>query len=61
MLGAQVGMPLAHLKAACDIYRSMPDVEFTPRPPQEVIQGNRVTASMMRYEPIGVVGRDCCV
>jgi acyl-CoA reductase-like NAD-dependent aldehyde dehydrogenase len=55
MLGAQVGMPLAHLKAACDIYRTMPDVEFTPRPPQEVIQGNRVTASMMRYEPIGVV------
>jgi acyl-CoA reductase-like NAD-dependent aldehyde dehydrogenase len=55
MLGAQVGMPLAHLRAACDIYRTMPDVEFTPRPPQEVIQGNRVTASMMRYEPIGVV------
>ena len=55
MLGAQVGMPLAHLKAASDIYRTMPDVEFTPRPPQEVIQGNRVTASMMRYEPIGVV------
>ena len=58
MLGAQVGMPLAHLRAACDIYRTMPDVEHTPRPLAEVIQGNRVTASMMRYEPIGVVDRD---
>jgi acyl-CoA reductase-like NAD-dependent aldehyde dehydrogenase len=56
MLGAQVAMPLAHLRAACDIYRTMPDVEHTPRPPDEVILGNRVTASMMRYEPIGVVG-----
>ena len=55
MLGAQVGMPLAHLRAACDIYRTMPDVEHTPRPLGEVILGNRVTASMMRYEPIGVV------
>ena len=55
MMGAQVGMPLAHLRAACDIYRTMPDVEHTPRPLGEVILGNRVTASMMRYEPIGVV------
>ena len=55
MLGAQVGMPLAHLRAACEIYRTMPDVEHTPRPLPEVILGNRVTASMMRYEPIGVV------
>ena len=58
MLGAQVGMPLAHLRAACEIYRTMPDVEHTPRPLAEVILGNRVTASMMRYEPIGVVSRD---
>ena len=33
----------------------MSDVEHTPRPLSEVILGNRVTASMMRYEPIGVV------
>jgi aldehyde dehydrogenase (NAD+) len=56
MLGAQVGMPLAHLRAACDIYRTMPDFEFTPRPAADVVAGSRVTASMMRYEPIGVVG-----
>ena len=55
MLGAQVGMPVAHLRAACEIYRTMSDVEHTPRPLSEVILGNRVTASMMRYEPIGVV------
>ena len=55
MLGAQVGMPLAHLRAACDIYRTMPDVEHTPRPLEDVLAGNRVSASMMRYEPIGVV------
>jgi acyl-CoA reductase-like NAD-dependent aldehyde dehydrogenase len=55
MLSAQVGMPIAHLRAACEIYRTMPDVEHTPRPLDEVILGNRVTASLMRYEPIGVV------
>ncbi len=55
MLGAQVGMPLAHLRAACEIYRTMPDVELTARPLEEMILGNRVTGSMMRYEPIGVV------
>jgi acyl-CoA reductase-like NAD-dependent aldehyde dehydrogenase len=55
MMSAQVGMPLAHLRAACDIYRTMPDVEHTPRPLGEVILGNRVSASVMRYEPIGVV------
>lgn len=56
MLGAQVGMPLAHLRAACEIYRTMPEVELTPRPVAEMILGDRVTASVMRYEPIGVVG-----
>jgi acyl-CoA reductase-like NAD-dependent aldehyde dehydrogenase len=55
MIGTQVGMPLAHLRAACDIYRTMPDVEYTNRPLHEVILGNRVTASVMRYEPLGVV------
>src|SRR5579863_2923306 len=54
MLGAQVGMPLAHLRAACEIYSTMPDFEFTPRPAADVVAGPRVTASMMRYEPIGV-------
>jgi len=55
MIGTQVGMPLAHLRAACEIYRTMPDIEYTNRPLPEVILGNRVTASVMRYEPIGVV------
>jgi acyl-CoA reductase-like NAD-dependent aldehyde dehydrogenase len=55
MMGAQVGMPLAHLRAACELYRTLPDVEYTPRPLAEVTFGNRVTASVMRWEPIGVV------
>jgi acyl-CoA reductase-like NAD-dependent aldehyde dehydrogenase len=55
MTSAQVGMPIAHLRAACEIYGTMPDVEHTPRPLDEVILGNRVSASVMRYEPIGVV------
>ncbi len=55
MMGAQVGMPLAHLRAACELYRTLPDVEHTPRPLTEVMLGNRVTASVMRWEPIGVV------
>jgi len=55
MMGAQVGMPLAHLRAACELHRTMPDVEHTPRPLAEVTLGNRVSASVMRYEPIGVV------
>jgi acyl-CoA reductase-like NAD-dependent aldehyde dehydrogenase len=55
MIGTQVGMPLAHLRAACDIYRTMPDIEYTNRPLHEVFLGNRVTASVMRYEPLGVV------
>jgi acyl-CoA reductase-like NAD-dependent aldehyde dehydrogenase len=42
MLGAQVGMPLAHLRAASEIYRTMPDAEHTPRPLEEMILGNRV-------------------
>jgi acyl-CoA reductase-like NAD-dependent aldehyde dehydrogenase len=55
MMGAQVGMPLAHLRAACELSRTLPDVEYTPRPLEEVTLGNRVTASVMRWEPIGVV------
>jgi aldehyde dehydrogenase (NAD+) len=52
---AQVGMPLAHLRAACDIYLSLPEFEHTPRPMSDVIGAGRVAASMMRYEPVGVV------
>jgi acyl-CoA reductase-like NAD-dependent aldehyde dehydrogenase len=55
MIGTQVGMPLAHLRAACEIYRTMPDIEYTNRPLTEVMLGNRVSASVMRYEPLGVV------
>jgi len=55
MIGSQVAMPLAQLRDACEIYRSLPNTEYTPRPLREVIGGNRVTASLMRYEPIGVV------
>jgi aldehyde dehydrogenase (NAD+) len=53
--GAQVEMPLDHLRAACELYLSLPEMEHTPRPMEDVIGSNRVSASMMRYEPIGVV------
>jgi aldehyde dehydrogenase (NAD+) len=52
---AQLRTPIDHLRAACDIYLSLPDEEHTPRPLDDVIANNRVAASMMCYEPIGVV------
>jgi acyl-CoA reductase-like NAD-dependent aldehyde dehydrogenase len=52
---AQLGTPIQHLRAACDLYAGLPDVEHTPRPLGEVITGNRVSASVMRHEPVGVV------
>jgi aldehyde dehydrogenase (NAD+) len=55
IMGAQVGMPLAQLRAACELFASLPDFEHTPRPIADVISGNRVAASIMRYEPVGVV------
>jgi acyl-CoA reductase-like NAD-dependent aldehyde dehydrogenase len=55
VMAAQVKMPLDHLRAACDLYLSLPEVEHTPRPLSDVIGGNRVAVSMMRWEPIGVV------
>lgn len=55
IIGAQVQMPLDHIRAACDLYLTLPELEHTPRPIGDVIGGNRVAASMMRWEPIGVV------
>jgi aldehyde dehydrogenase (NAD+) len=55
IMSAQVQMPLDHIRAACDLYLSLPELEHTPRPIGDVIGGNRVSASMMRWEPIGVV------
>jgi len=55
IMGAQVQMPLDHLRAACDLYMSLPELEHTPRPVADVIGSNRVAVSMMRWEPIGVV------
>lgn len=55
ILGSQVDMPLNQLRAACDLYLTMPEIEHTPRPLPEVIAANRVAASVMRWEPIGVV------
>jgi aldehyde dehydrogenase (NAD+) len=54
-MSAQVQMPLDHIRAACDLYLTLPELEHTPRPIGDVIGGNRVSASMMRWEPIGVV------
>jgi len=56
MIGtAQVGLPLRHIRAATELYLTLPEQEHTPRPLDEVIGGNRVAASILRYEPVGVV------
>lgn len=55
ILGAQVDMPLEHLRSACELYLTMPEIEHTPRPVRDLVAGNRVAASFMRWEPIGVV------
>ena len=55
MLGAQVGMPLSHIRQAAELYQRIPDSEPSMRPYEEMFLGGRVTASIMRYEPIGVV------
>ena len=52
---AQVGLPIAHIRQAADLYLSLPEQEHTPRPLSDVIAANRVAASIIRYEPIGVV------
>ncbi len=55
MLGAQVQMPLGHIRQACELYMRLPETEPSMRPYEETFLGGRVTASIMRYEPIGVV------
>jgi aldehyde dehydrogenase (NAD+) len=56
MLGsAQLRQPITHMSQTADLYLSVPESEYTPRPVSEVIAGNRVAVSLMRYEPIGVV------
>jgi acyl-CoA reductase-like NAD-dependent aldehyde dehydrogenase len=52
---AQLSTPIEHMRSACDIYMSLPEEEHTPRPLSDVIAANRVAASVMCYEPIGVV------
>ena len=52
---AQLTTPIQHMRLACDLYLSVPQEEHTPRPLDEVIVANKVAASMMCYEPIGVV------
>jgi aldehyde dehydrogenase (NAD+) len=52
---AQVGLPIAHIRQAADLYLSLPEQEHTPRPLSDVIAANRVAASIIRYEPVGVV------
>lgn len=55
IMGAQVQMPLDHLRAACELYLTMPETEHTPRPLGEIVAADRVAVSVMRWEPIGVV------
>ena len=55
MLSAQVQMPLTHIRQACELYMRLPESEPSMRPTTSYFAGGRVAASIMRYEPIGVV------
>ncbi|MET0143928.1 MAG: aldehyde dehydrogenase family protein [Ilumatobacteraceae bacterium] len=52
---AQLGLPLRHAHDACDLYLSLPEQEYNPRPVDEVAAAGRVVASVRVFEPIGVV------
>ena len=55
LAAAQLGLPIAHMREAAELYLSLPEQEHTPRPLHDVIGSNRVAASILRYEPVGVV------
>ncbi len=52
---AQLRQPITQIGQTADLYLSLAETEYTPRPVSEVIAGSRVAASVMRYEPVGVV------
>src|SRR5262245_13293564 len=52
---AHLDLPIRHARQAAEMYLGLPEFEHTPRPIEEVVATNRVAASIMRYEPVGVV------
>lgn len=56
MLGsAQLDQAIAQMRQTVDLYLSLPEQEYSPRPLGDAIAANAVSLSIMMYEPVGVV------
>lgn len=56
MLGsAQLDHAIAQMRQTVDLYLSLPEQEYSPRPLDVAIAANTVGLSVMTYEPVGVV------
>ncbi len=56
MLGsAQLDHAIAQMRQTVDLYLSLPDQEYSPRPLDVAVAANSVGLSVMTYEPVGVV------
>ena len=53
--GVQVRVAINQIRDLVDLYLQMPEEEHNPRPLREIAAAGRITASVIRYEPIGVV------
>src|SRR5215471_9764016 len=51
-MGAYAAVPM---RAAADLYLSLPEQEYNPRPVSEVVAGGKVAMSVNVYSPVGVV------
>ncbi len=53
--GVQVRAAISQMRDLVDLYFQMPEEEHNLRPLAEIASGGRTAASVIRYEPIGVV------
>lgn len=56
MLGsAQLDQAILQMRQTVDLYLTLPEQEYSPRPLGDAISSNSVALSVMTYEPVGVV------
>jgi acyl-CoA reductase-like NAD-dependent aldehyde dehydrogenase len=53
--GVQVRAAIAQIRDLVDLYMKLPEEEHNLRPLAEIAAAGRATASVIRYEPVGVV------
>ena len=53
--GVQVRQAITQMRELVDLYMQLPEEEHNPRPIKEIAASGKVTASVIRYEPVGVV------